>query len=833
MSDLQVVKLELKQWERSFKASNGRDPRKEDIKQDPEIAEKYRVYNKSRKDGLPAGTGNASTITPSSVAPSGSVTLASSTTTLNIPATNMISSPSTPSKPKKLVSTGISSSSSLATMASKPTITSPPRSSGRFQPKNPFLLSPTRPSSSDASPDSSIRPHRTTSTSAPHSIVHDADSLLTETAIGWTPRTKARKRLNGEIGGDTPKGKKRRGIYSGDDMREDDRGDDRYGRNKVRRKAGRLDNVKENGNDEEDVVGPSPMKPQDQPRRALPARHRQPTASSAARGISDDDEEASTDADEDYTDETDSDEPAGASKGKGRIQGTPRSLFTRGKSVLSSATDASGATLSSSISTIAGSSSRTRPFTFTTTKAWDTRPPTGSTSQDPPTLSSILSPKSSTKKASQTKTSRGRSLSMTGEGKPPAKKVRAWSGKPKVGSAFGAAAEARAKKAEQTLREMAGEEIEEEAVEDDGGAGGKGGKLEEKVSSTTNGGEKEEQEGFRIVRSHLLGVPKRDLTVAPLSIPIPKDRLFRRNQPTNEAEAVTFKNGKDDSDGDEDDEGTVAEVQVSDEGMWNSDLETDLQPSKLYQSPKKHRSSNRRLLYGLPNDIPSSSSSSSSGTPGPSGSIPGSFNELDTGLDAYPSPYGIEPSSRSASSRATSRMINDDLPPHLLALLSLRSPEATSAKVARKRDETFKSIFAVPAHQAASTENGLDDDIAGAELTRGPGGFKNGRGKGRQSRPNRWNGGLKATGNSRESTDVVGTGAKFMGPPQPPTGSGSALEVGTWDRPKEKHKVKREVWGIGDTAEVQGIEDGSDDDWASEPEGWKETPGGMLEDEDW
>ncbi|KAG6854219.1 hypothetical protein C0991_009237 [Blastosporella zonata] len=49
MSDVSTVKAEIKAWERSFKASNGRDPNVNDIKDIPDIAAKYRLYKKLSK----------------------------------------------------------------------------------------------------------------------------------------------------------------------------------------------------------------------------------------------------------------------------------------------------------------------------------------------------------------------------------------------------------------------------------------------------------------------------------------------------------------------------------------------------------------------------------------------------------------------------------------------------------------------------------------------------------------------------------------------------------------------------------------------------------------
>ncbi|KAG6817713.1 hypothetical protein H0H87_004504 [Tephrocybe sp. NHM501043] len=49
MSDLSSVRAEVKAWERSFKAANGRDPSIQDIKELPDIAAKYKLYKKLSK----------------------------------------------------------------------------------------------------------------------------------------------------------------------------------------------------------------------------------------------------------------------------------------------------------------------------------------------------------------------------------------------------------------------------------------------------------------------------------------------------------------------------------------------------------------------------------------------------------------------------------------------------------------------------------------------------------------------------------------------------------------------------------------------------------------
>ena len=64
LEDSHKLRLELKEWEKAFSAANsGRKACREDIKQHPDIANKYKAYNKCRKS-LPTET-DPSAVTPS------------------------------------------------------------------------------------------------------------------------------------------------------------------------------------------------------------------------------------------------------------------------------------------------------------------------------------------------------------------------------------------------------------------------------------------------------------------------------------------------------------------------------------------------------------------------------------------------------------------------------------------------------------------------------------------------------------------------------------------------------------------------------------------------
>ncbi|KAJ6504369.1 hypothetical protein DFH09DRAFT_291012 [Mycena vulgaris] len=52
--DVSSLRTEIKGWERSFKATHGRDPSVQDIKEQPNLAQKYRLYKKLTKGSEPA-----------------------------------------------------------------------------------------------------------------------------------------------------------------------------------------------------------------------------------------------------------------------------------------------------------------------------------------------------------------------------------------------------------------------------------------------------------------------------------------------------------------------------------------------------------------------------------------------------------------------------------------------------------------------------------------------------------------------------------------------------------------------------------------------------------
>ncbi|KAF8215947.1 hypothetical protein K438DRAFT_1954628 [Mycena galopus ATCC 62051] len=61
MTDVSTLKTEIKTWERSFRAKHGREPSVQDIKSQPDLAEKYRQYKKLTKGAEPAKPKKTST----------------------------------------------------------------------------------------------------------------------------------------------------------------------------------------------------------------------------------------------------------------------------------------------------------------------------------------------------------------------------------------------------------------------------------------------------------------------------------------------------------------------------------------------------------------------------------------------------------------------------------------------------------------------------------------------------------------------------------------------------------------------------------------------------
>ncbi|THH28299.1 hypothetical protein EUX98_g5885 [Antrodiella citrinella] len=101
MSDLAAVRAQIKAWEYAFKADNGHEPSVQDIKNQPAIAEKYKLYKKLNKAKQ---AGSSSSILPKSRAVKTAVPVITSNpfSPVKNKGTRRAYSPSSPSHPPPL-----------------------------------------------------------------------------------------------------------------------------------------------------------------------------------------------------------------------------------------------------------------------------------------------------------------------------------------------------------------------------------------------------------------------------------------------------------------------------------------------------------------------------------------------------------------------------------------------------------------------------------------------------------------------------------------------------------------------------------------------------------
>lgn len=756
MADLAKTKAELKAWERAFKAKNGREPKKDDIKLDPAIgtssvallpsaptkprtdslyvyaaripAEKYKVYSKSRKDA-PAALSSSQRASAGFDKASSS----SSSSSAFRPVPGRSSSPSrlVPSKdlsttPSKLKSGRFSSSSTSVTHLSpikrfpasnpflvggtpkKPSPLMP--SDGPSAPKSPFSkagLAGTPQKKSVGSPlyHSPLSPNKLAALISSHSTTGAPNDIagLRAAADGWTPRTKARKRLNGELGsGNTPVKRRRgTGVVA---SREDERANQATPSSHSD-PAALPPTVEEDA--DEVVIAPTPLKPSDQPRRALPV----------AQAGAGDEYESGSSSDEDM-EGTASSAAAAKRKGKPGQSGRPRTLFTGGKSALIASKDSFASSPAQTSSLHPFFTSRTaqvvkpEPSSSSFSRAPTPAPDQTSTSTkdarpaSPPTTSSLASHPLPTKKPRKPAAPSFGKINMT------------------------AAAKAKAEQAASRLQQ------------EGGGSDADDDSADEVLS--------------RVVQSHTLGKVGQRRTGRGLPQPVAGPQ--------------------DDGMAGSDEEGMM-QVDPDDEAAWNSELEEDL-ALDLRISPRKKKTN---TLYGLPQEYSEEDVNSHTLVPD-SDEEQEPDNDQDDGGRSTTRPRLLQP-----------KVDIQDLPPHLLALLSLRSPQIASAKSAFKNESTFKAIFA---NFRPSEEEPPSTSLL-APSGRGGRGFK-------------------------------GKGKSLMAPPPVP---GDIKPRATTGLPRKEKKVWGEVWGLGDVGGggLDEIEQ-KDDEWDSEPEGWKEVGG---DDEDW
>ncbi|KAJ7446401.1 hypothetical protein B0H11DRAFT_1745867 [Mycena galericulata] len=187
MDEVSTLRTEIKGWERSFKATHGRDPSVQDIKKQPGLAEKYRKYKKLSKGVEPA------------------------------PSTRPSNPPSTPPRTKSRDS----AHPSLLLSRPRPIVAAQPLSG-----YNPFSPQKNKGKQKELSPDVSSKAnlvnitHGTSSNPVPPVPSVSADDPFAPTPNN--PITRARKRLRGEPVSPSPNKEKRRRIVSAHEESDDE-----------------------------------------------------------------------------------------------------------------------------------------------------------------------------------------------------------------------------------------------------------------------------------------------------------------------------------------------------------------------------------------------------------------------------------------------------------------------------------------------------------------------------------------------------------------------------------------------------------------------------------
>ncbi|KIL71747.1 hypothetical protein M378DRAFT_241486 [Amanita muscaria Koide BX008] len=172
---MQAVRAEIKKWEKSFKARNDRDPTVDDIRAQPDIADKYRLYKRLSKEA-------AATASAPKTPPKAPVLLPSSSRVAEATAPLATFNPFSPSKNK--------GKTRAEQGLTRPNATSqnPFSTPSKIFPKSVRSVSPCEPSTS-RQPDASVHP------TAPS-----------------TALTRARKRLRGEPVSPSPNKEKRQRV---------------------------------------------------------------------------------------------------------------------------------------------------------------------------------------------------------------------------------------------------------------------------------------------------------------------------------------------------------------------------------------------------------------------------------------------------------------------------------------------------------------------------------------------------------------------------------------------------------------------------------------------
>ncbi|CAE6387057.1 unnamed protein product [Rhizoctonia solani] len=257
-TDISKIKVEIKEWQRAYRRAHGRDPGKDELRKNPEMQAKYKIWQESLKASktskdpprkqdddastpprpsrslvpktMPIPSASKVPSTPFSARKNPTSRKTSSSSEDRIPAPNLSSAKREPSaQPSRLVPFNSSSKTHIGIFPSmlasdsdddNPFAAPDPVSPSRSRRPSPNkLLGRTSPSKPFESP-SKVNPLRTPSKPKPRSSSPTTQPFL-------TPRTKARKRMRGEEVPATPGDKRRklgaaRSVLSTQDEHEED-----------------------------------------------------------------------------------------------------------------------------------------------------------------------------------------------------------------------------------------------------------------------------------------------------------------------------------------------------------------------------------------------------------------------------------------------------------------------------------------------------------------------------------------------------------------------------------------------------------------------------------
>ncbi|CAE6474032.1 unnamed protein product [Rhizoctonia solani] len=218
-TDIAKIKVEIKEWQRAYRRTHGRDPGKDELRKNPEMQAKYKIWQDSLKPAtrkqddeastpprpsrslfpkaMPVPSASKAPATPFSARKNQVVRKASSSSEERIPAPDLSSA-------KRATSSRVIPFNS----AQSQTRTFPSMLASDSDDDNPFAapdpVSPTR--SRRASPNKPRSPSKSNLLQTPSKL----RSSSPETLPFLTPRTKARKRMRGEEVPATPGDKRRK-----------------------------------------------------------------------------------------------------------------------------------------------------------------------------------------------------------------------------------------------------------------------------------------------------------------------------------------------------------------------------------------------------------------------------------------------------------------------------------------------------------------------------------------------------------------------------------------------------------------------------------------------